>query len=145
MPRFAQGKYNLKNPSKYLGNSSPLYRSSWEFTMMKFCDEHTSIVQWASESVKIPYRNPLTGKNTIYVPDFLIQYTDKKGKTQTELIEIKPANQAIKENLGRSNKNRAYFIVNQAKWLAAKIWCKQQGITFRVITENDIFHYGARR
>jgi len=122
-----------------------LYRSSWEFTMMKFCDEHTSIVQWASESVKIPYRNPLTGKNTIYVPDFLIQYTDKKGKTQTELIEIKPANQAIKENLGRSNKNRAYFIVNQAKWLAAKIWCKQQGITFRVITENDIFHYGARR
>ena len=60
MAHFAQGKYNLKNPSKYVGTKSPTYRSGWEFTFMKFCDEHRAISQWASEAVKIPYRNPLT-------------------------------------------------------------------------------------
>lgn len=145
MPRFAQGKFRCKNPEKYLGNSSPLYRSSWEFTMMRFCDEHPGIVKWASEAIKIPYLNPLTGKRTVYVPDFLIQYSDKNGLSKTELIEVKPANQAIKENLGRSNHNKAHFIINQAKWNAAKAWCKQQGIFFRIITEKDIFHYGNRK
>ena len=43
---------------------------------MRFCDEHPGVTQWASEAIKIPYRNPLTGKNTIYVPDFFISYSD---------------------------------------------------------------------
>ena len=77
--QFAQGKYNLKNPTKYVGRKTPTYRSSWEFAFMKFCDENPAIQAWASEAVKIPYRNPLTGKATIYVPDFFIQYKTKKG------------------------------------------------------------------
>jgi len=31
------------------------------------------------------------------------------------------------------------------KWQAAQAWCKTQGITFRVVTENDIFHQGNGR
>lgn len=144
MRRFAQGKFRCKNPEKYIGKNNPLYRSSWEFTMMKFCDEHTGIVNWTSEGIHIPYLNPLTGKKTFYVPDFLISYVDKNGKKITELIEIKPSNQAFKESIGRSQHNRAHYILNQAKWTAATAWCKQQGIKFRVITEKDIFHYGKR-
>ena len=113
--------------------------------MMRFCDEHPSITQWVSEGIKIPYINPLTGKKTIYVPDFLIQFSDKTGKIRTELIEVKPANQAIQEKIGRSRNNQAHYALNQAKWNAAKAWCKPQGILFRVITENDIFHYGKKR
>ena len=56
MGRFAQGKYSLKNPEKYIGTKTPTYRSSWEFTFMKFCDEHPSVAKWASEAIKIPYR-----------------------------------------------------------------------------------------
>ena len=93
MAHFAQGKYNLKNPQKYIGTRSPTYRSGWEFTFMKFCDEHNAIAQWASEAVRIPYRNPLTGKQTIYVPDFFIVYADRRGKQKVELIEVKPKNQ----------------------------------------------------
>ena len=89
MARFAQGKYTLKNPQKYSGRKTPTYRSSWEFAFMRFCDEHPNVSQWASEAFKIPYRNPLTGKHTVYVPDFFIAYTDKNGKTLAELIEIK--------------------------------------------------------
>ena len=98
----------------------------------------------ASEAVKIPYRNPLTGKQTIYVPDFFIVYADKGGKQKVELIEVKPKNQSVKENLGRSRTNQAHYIMNMAKWEAAKSWCKQKGIFFRVITEEDIFHQGRR-
>ena len=45
MSRFAQGKFNLKNPQKYIGTKTPTYRSGWEFTFMKFCDEHPAIEQ----------------------------------------------------------------------------------------------------
>ena len=144
MARFAQGKFRLKFPEKYAGNRTPTYRSSWEYTFMKFCDEHPNVSQWASEAVKIPYRNPLTGKQTIYVPDFFIVYADKGGKQKVELIEVKPKNQSVRENLGRSRTNQAHYIMNMAKWEAAKSWCKQKGIFFRVITEEDIFHQGRR-
>lgn len=143
--KFASGKFTLKNPSKYIGNKTPTYRSGWEFTFMKFCDEHPSVTQWASEAVKIPYRNPLTGKQTIYVPDFFIAYADKSGKQKVELIELKPSNQAVKEKLGKSKHNQAHWVINQAKWAAARSWCKQQKITFRVVTEQDIYHQGKKR
>jgi len=145
MAHFAQGKFNLKNPEKYVGNKTPTYRSGWEFTFMKFCDEHPSVSQWASEAIRIPYRNPLSGKHTIYVPDFFIVYSDKGGRKRVELIEVKPSSQALKEKLGRSRANQAHYVVNQAKWEAARAWCKQKGIYFRIVTEQDIFHNGKRR
>jgi len=145
MAKFAQGRYNLKYPDKYLGRKTPLYRSSWEFAFMKFCDENPSVSKWASESVRIPYRDPLTGKFTIYVPDFLIQYTDRNGKGRVELIEVKPENQALKERIGRDRGRQAQYVRNLAKWEAARAWSKQKGIYFRVITENDIFHNGKRK
>tara|TARA_B100000214_G_C23728210_1_gene517563 strand:- start:146 stop:583 length:438 start_codon:yes stop_codon:yes gene_type:complete len=145
MARFASGKFTLKNPEKYSGRKTPTYRSSWEFAFMKFCDEHPSVSQWASEAFKIPYRNPLTGKHTVYVPDFFIAYTDRNGKPRAECIEVKPANQALREKIGRSNHNKASYILNQAKWEAAKHWCRQNRIYFRVVTENDIFHQGGNR
>ena len=112
---------------------------------MKFCDEHNAISQWASEAVRIPYRNPLSGKQTIYVPDFFIVYADRKGKQRVELIEVKPKNQVLKEKLGKSNYNKASWIINQAKWESARAWCKQKGILFRIVTEDDIFHTGGRK
>ena len=72
--KYASGKFTPKHAEKYVGKKSPTYRSSWEFHFMKFCDENPAIQAWASEAVKIPYRNPLTGRHTIYVPDFFIQY-----------------------------------------------------------------------
>ena len=56
---------------------------------MRFCDESPSISKWANESIRIPYKHPLTGKFTIYVPDFFIAYTDKNGRPHAEVIEKK--------------------------------------------------------
>ena len=93
MSRWARGPFTPKYPDKYIGKKTPTYRSSWEWAFMNFCDNNPSIINWASESIKIPYQNPLTGKHTIYVPDFFIQYVDKNGKSMSELIEIKPKKQ----------------------------------------------------
>jgi len=142
MSRFARGKFIPKHPEKYIGNKTPTYRSSWEWSFMNTCDTHPSIQRWASEAISIPYRDPLTNRQTIYIPDFFIQYVDKTGKMFVELIEVKPSNQATLESVGKSKYNQAQFVKNQAKWQAAQIWCKRQGIKFRVLSEKDLFHQG---
>lgn len=143
MAKFAQGKFSPKNPGKYVGKKTPTYRSSWEFNFMKLMDEHPNVSSWASEAVQIPYRNPITGKMTIYVPDFFINYTDKNGKVIAELIEIKPKNQTVME-LARDQGQKMQVVKNQAKWSAAMDWCKQKRIRFRILTEEELFHNGSR-
>jgi hypothetical protein len=140
MRSAARGVYPVKNPEKYVGSKDPTYRSSWEYTFMLFCDNNPAIQQWASEPLQIPYRDPLTGKQTVYVPDFLIVYTDRNRKKHVEMVEIKPANQMLKEKVGKNPYNQAQFIKNQVKWAAAGAWCKNKGIQFRVINEHDLFH-----
>lgn len=142
--KFSQGVYKVQNPEKYIGLGSPRYRSGWELTFMRFCDNNPAVEQWASESVKIPYRDPLTGKATVYVPDFLIVYVDRNHKKHAELIEIKPANQMLKEKVGKNSYNQAQYVKNMAKWEAANAWAKQKGIRFRVINEQDLFHTGKK-
>lgn len=140
--KFSKGAYNLKNPEKYVGTSGPVYRSSWEIAVMRMCDENPAIQQWSSEPVKIPYRDPLTGKQSVYVPDFLVTFVDRNQKKHAELWEVKPANQQILEKVGKNPYNQAQFVKNQAKWAAASIWCRNQGVKFRILNEHDIFHNG---
>jgi len=145
MGKFAQGRFDMKNPEKYIGKKTPLARSSWEFVFMRMLDEHPGVEKWASESVQIPYRDPLSGRHTIYVPDFFVLYVDKNKKKHAELVEVKPASQTIREQVGKSIYNQEQYIKNLAKWEAATAWCKQQGIKFRVVNESDIFHQGSKR
>ena len=145
MSKFAQGRFEMKNPQKYVGKKTPLARSSWEFVFMRMLDEHQGVQNWASESVQIPYRDPLTGRQTIYVPDFFIVYQDKNGQKHAELVEVKPASQTSIDKVGKSRYNQEQYIRNMAKWEAANAWCKQQGIRFRIVNEEHIFHQGSKR
>ena len=143
--KYAKGFFNLKNPEKYVGTNKPLYRSSWEFAVMQMCDTNPAIHQWASESIKIPYRDPLTGKHTVYVPDFLVVYVDAHQKKHAELWEVKPRKQAVRESVGKNPYDQAQYIKNMAKWQVAGQWAKKAGLTFRIITEHDIFHMGGKK
>ena len=87
----------------------------------------------------------LTGKNTVYWPDFFIVYTDKKGKNRAELIEIKPSNQTGFSKEGKSIHTQKASAINQAKWEAAYKWSKGKGIKFRVVTEHEIFSNTVKR
>lgn len=137
MAKFQQGVFEPTNKQKYLGKHMPRYRSGWELQFMRMCDSHPNILGWASESHRVPYINPLTGKTTTYVPDFFIIYEDMNGQKHAEIIEIKPSKQIIGN--ATSNHDKAHAIVNEAKWKMARQWANQQGMGFRVITENEIF------
>jgi hypothetical protein len=60
---------------------------------------------------------------------------------RAELIEIKPKKQSVIESK-MSSKDRAVVAINYAKWDAATKWARRNGMTFRVITENDMFANG---
>ena len=143
MSKFAQGAYVVKNKAKYVGRGTPRYRSGWEHAFMRFLDNNENILQWASESISIPYRNPITGKQSIYVPDFLITYKNRNNQMIAEVIEIKPKKQSVIESKMKANE-RAVVAVNYAKWDSATKWCKKQGLIFRVITEDDMFRNGSK-
>lgn len=150
-----KGQYVPKNPQKYIGANLDriTYRSSWELTMQQFLDNTPEILQWASESVHVPYQNPLTGKWSIYIPDFLVVYLDKNGRQHCEMIEIKPAKevpgmQVLNEN-GRprriSPRDRLTQAVNAAKWQAALAYCAKRGWQFRVATEHQMFAWKRKK
>lgn len=141
--KFASGPYTVKNGAKYVGKGFPRYRSSWELAFMNFCDTNDNIQQWASEPVRIPYRNPLTGKMTTYVPDFIVTYRGPNNTLRGELIEIKPRSQSLIEER-QSQRDRAQVAINYAKWDAATKWAKNNGLTFRVINEDQIFRNGRK-
>ena len=141
MSKFAQGPYTVKNASKYVGKGTPRYRSGWEHAFMRFLDNNDHVVNWASESLSIPYRNPVTGKQSMYVPDFLITYRNKNNQLIAELVEIKPKKQSVIESK-MSAREGAVVAVNYAKWDAATKWARRNGLTFRVITEDEMFRNG---
>jgi hypothetical protein len=144
MTKYSQGRFVPKNPAKLLGKQDVVFRSSWELTVMNFLDSHPSVIQWASESIRIPYTNPLTGKPSQYVPDFMVLYQDKNGKRRAEVVEVKPSKEAIAEN-ARSKRDKASLILNTAKWAAAMAFCKKNGMTFRILTESDIYITKSKR
>lgn len=142
MVNYAKGFFVPTHPEKYVGTKKIIYRSSWELAFCQMCDKNPHILKWASESISIPYKNPLTNRQTIYVPDFFIQYETKHGKIKSELIEVKPITQTILEHAGNNKYNKMEYIKNQAKWAAAKVFCKKNNIDFRVISKEDMFHTG---
>ena len=131
--------YNPKNPKKYAGDVSKIVcRSLWERNVCKFCDETPNIIKWSSEEIAIPYVNPLDEKVHNYYPDFLIQFKNGSG-LHTWMVEVKPKKQTyLKENA--SKKEKAIWIMNSAKWQAAKKYCDTHNIVFKIVTEKDLFN-----
>ena len=111
---------------------------------MRFADTNKSVVKWASEAIKIPYIDPTTNRPSMYVPDFFIQYVDKGGTINNELIEIKPQSQALMEKVGKNKHNQYQYVKNVAKWRAANHYCSKNGLKFRILTENDLFIGGPK-
>lgn len=136
--RPAKVNYRPKHPEKYKGSYPIVSRSSWETSFMDFCDLNQNVLEWASEPLKIPYSDPITGTQKVYIPDFLLLVNDSRGFQRTLLIEIKPEHEALKEK-ARSAADEALIARNQAKWAAAAYWCQRRGIQFQVITEADMF------
>lgn len=142
--------YKPKNKEKYKGKVLPLARSSWEYEFMKFLDLNEYVVEWSSESIKVPYINPIRStqeKRPVmwwYYPDFFVKFKTEQ-KEWCELIEIKPYKQTIKPVLYENKSKKVFqeemktYLINLEKWKAAQELCRKNGWIFRVLTEKDLF------
>ena len=142
---YQQGKYRPKNPNKYNGDCTNIvYRSSYELKMFQYCDLKENIIYWESEEKVIPYLDPITGRYKRYFPDVFIKYKDGQGNVRKALIEIKPKKDLIEpeKNPKRRTKSWVYKVQtwarNQAKWAAAKEWCKDRNMEFKIFTEQEL-------
>ena len=54
-------------------------------------------------------------------------------------------NQTMIENVGKNPYNQGQFVRNQVEWEMARQWARGRGLTFRVLTEADIFHNGSKK
>jgi hypothetical protein len=150
-----QGWYKLKNQEKYIVSKQSItegngirYMSSWEERFFLFCDMNPAVKKWSSEPFPIPYFNELDQKVHNYYVDLYMEYEDGSGKTRRVLVEIKPLKETMppkmpvkKTSRGMMNYEKAIatFIINQAKWNAAKEFCSKNGIEFKIITEKELF------
>lgn len=143
--KFLKDEFIPKNPHKYGGSGKIIYRSGWEKKVMETFDSHPDVLTWLSEPFSLPYRHPLTGKQTVYVPDFIILYVDGRGRQICEMIEVKPFKEVPGAPVGRGKSAHKTLLtqkINEAKWAAARAFCTKRGIYFRVMTENEIFQWG---
>lgn len=144
MPNYFQGKFSPKYPKKYVGDATNIiFRSGWERKVMIWLDNNTSVLNWASEEHVIPYVSPLDNKYHKYYVDFSVLWIDKDGKKKRALIEVKPMKQ-VNAPVSPKRKTKRYitevttYMVNQAKWSAAKEWCEKNNFQFIILTENEI-------
>lgn len=144
MAHFYQGKYKPKNPQKYVGDPTDIiYRSSWELKFMNWCDSNAAVLKWASETTVIPYICPTDNRPHRYFVDFKIQVKDRSGSTKTYLVEIKPDKQTRPPEIPQRKTKRYIAEVmtwgkNDAKWKAAREYCKDRGYEFVILTENHL-------
>ena len=139
-----KGKYQPTNPQKYRGDySNIIYRSLWERKFMKYCDLNENILEWGSEEIALPYRSPIDNKIHKYFPDFYIKVKESNGAIKKCIIEIKPKKQTI-EPIPQKKKTKGYiyevyeYAKNQAKWEAARAFCADRGLEFKIFTENEL-------
>jgi hypothetical protein len=138
-----KGRFTPKNPKKYAGDSSNIvYRSLWELKVMKYLDENSNVIYWASEELVIPYVSPVDNKVHRYFPDFIVKVLNKEGKETTMVLEVKPEKQTRPPSQKRKTKQfiqeSITYAINEAKWKAAELFCLEHGWKFKIITEKDL-------
>lgn len=138
---MAKGLYTLKYPEKYLGNPNTVrFMSSWELFTFRQLEHNPFVIKWASEEIAIPYFHPLKRKICDYYPDLYIEVIDKEERLVKHLIEIKPKKQASLKGCKRGNDyDKAAYVVNEAKWKAARSFCEKYGLIFQIVTEDELF------
>lgn len=150
-----KGWYKLKNPEKFQAPHDDYmksfneslntleYKSELELKAFMFADNFKKINKWTVEPFAIKYVKPTDNKIHRYYPDMLINFNNK----ETFLVEIKSSSETRppikpKKITMKSSKNykRALttWSINQAKWIAARKFCKDRDIKFIFLTEAQL-------
>ena len=142
---YKQGYFTPKFPKKYIGDPTNIqFRSGWEKRVMDSLDMNSNVIRWASEEFKIDYISPVDNRPHRYYPDFYVEAREPDGTIKKMVLEVKPAAQT-KPPASPKRRTKRYinevmtYGVNEAKWKAAREYCKDKGWEFRIITEAELF------
>ena len=143
MGESVKSRYKPNNPKKYNGDyRNIICRSNWARRFCSWCDLNENVLEWGSEEFWIPYRAP-DGRVRRYFPDFIMKVKEQTGEIKTYVIEVKPAKQTRRPK-PRKKVTKSYlyecktYEVNQAKWKAAREWCDDRKVEFKIITEKEL-------
>ena len=139
------GRYLPTNPKKYRGNPSRIiYRSLWERKLMVYCDRNEKVLEWGSEEVIIPYLSPWDNKIHRYFPDFYMKVKQNSGGVKKFIIEVKPKYQCKPPAKNPKRKTKKWYndvkkyVINEAKWKSANDFCQDNGMEFKILTEDHL-------
>lgn len=139
MAKYRTYSYDPVNPEKFKGETIPvILKSSWELEFAKHCDLLPSVLSWSYETTHVPYKDPITNKQKIYIPDFFVKIAQSDGYEIDYVFEIKPMHEQL-DSHARNRQDAALIARNNAKWAAASMWADRHSAIFEVINENDIF------
>lgn len=141
-----EGFFVPKNPDKYKGDTKNIvYRSRLEYRFYSYFDKHPAILKWGSEErdMVVKYIHPMDNKYHRYFIDAWVKIQTKSGEIKEYLIEIKPfaftTPPVVPARKTKSFREAvARWLINAAKWEAARKFAKQKGIEFIIMTEKDL-------
>lgn len=139
-----KGRYQARNPQKYRGDLTEIvFRSSYELKFMRWCDTNENVLEWGSEEIIVPYRNPLDNENHRYFVDFYIKLKTKSNGIKKYLVEVKPYRFTQEPVIPKRKTQRfisevKQWAVNQSKWKAARAYAKRMDADFMLVTEKDL-------
>jgi len=99
------------------------YRSSRERKYFEYLDNNKMVLDYSNDQIRISYYNA-DGHKRYYIPDVHVTYAGRE-----EVIEIKPLCQMV-------------YQINILKFAAAREYCKEHNLKFRVLTEKYLRHVG---
>ena len=149
---WKQGKFDVSRSNKFVITESgdPVYRSSYEWLFMKWCETADDVVSWGSEPFSIRYVDPTQSKQKYR--NYWIDFTARLQNNAKWWIEVKPWKQVeevnrfkrIYESLRTSTQKIAFAkehktaAMNYSKWVHAKEAARQQNAEFKIVTEKTL-------
>lgn len=161
-----QGYAVIANTDKYVGDPSKIiYRSTWEFAFIKYCDASPSVVKWSSEPIAVKYfdkvsklvecqkykldpNNPSNWIQKNYYIDFWCMVDNGNGEIKKLFIEIKPSNKLVKpvpppkdaspSVIKKFNTIAKEYLINEEKFKAMKKYAESNGAEFHIFTEKTL-------
>ena len=95
--------------------------SSWELKFIDLCSNNNLVNKLVRCPFSIRYNSEIKGRNRVYLPDFLLN--------DHYLIEVKP-NYMLDDP------------INIAKFNAADLYCRENGLEYVILTEDYLFNNG---
>lgn len=117
-----------------------IYRSSWEFKFMQWCETSPNVRHWGSECVPIEYTLISDNTTHTYYPDYIVEL----NSGECWLVEIKPFAQTQRPRSPYDSNSVEWktYIKNYCKWKAAKDFANRNGLKFKILTEHTIEKLG---